>query len=108
MVPHKPGALVVGVVILGRVLRRRWIEDLVVQEAQPVRAVRRPPVERPAVADPGDEAAVQMCTAVRFCAWFAPGMVASTGMMSLGGRLFRNVIWIGSPLFTTKMPPRCA
>ena len=60
VVPQQPGALVVGVVILGLVCCAPWIEDLVVQEAQPVRAVRRPPVEGPAVADPGDETAVDV------------------------------------------------
>ena len=58
VVPQQPGALVVGVIVLGLIHRRSRIEDLVVQEAQPMRAIRGPPVKRPSVADPGDEPAV--------------------------------------------------
>ena len=60
VVPDKPGALVVAVVVFGLVCGRPRVEDLVVQEAEAVGAVRGPPVERPAVADPGDETAVEM------------------------------------------------
>ena len=61
VVPHQPGALVVGVVVLGLVAERlAWAQDLVVHEAEPLLAVRVPPGVRPAVADPGDEPAVQV------------------------------------------------
>jgi hypothetical protein len=60
VIPEEPGALVQPVVVLGFVACSEGIQDLVVEEAEPVRAVWCPPVEGAAVADPGDEAAMKV------------------------------------------------
>ena len=81
MVPHEPCALVVGVVVLRFVNSGGGVQNVIVQETQSVGIVRGPPVEGAAVADPGDEAAVEVDQPSGSGPAFAPGMLVSTGMM---------------------------
>ena len=60
VVPHKPGTLVERIVILGAPRKGQRVQDLVVEETQSVVPVRVKPVEGAAVADPGDQTAVQV------------------------------------------------
>ena len=119
VVPHEPGALVVGIVIVGlaglHVLSRNVIQGVVRvmgEDAGVCRAVQEtgavgvigtcggPPVKRAAVTDPGDESPWR-CTAVLF--WFVDvvgsvEIAVSTGSGWALGSIFVNLIPSACPL----------
>src|SRR5512135_3311747 len=60
VVPHHPGALVIGIVIFGIAGLRARVQHQVVQEAGPGVSVRIKPGVRTPVADPGNKPAMEM------------------------------------------------
>ena len=60
VIPNKPGTLVIGIEVLRLIWRSARIQHLIIQEADAMAAVWRPPGIWTTVANPGGRAAVKM------------------------------------------------